>query len=173
MKRLLIYIALTGMVAWMGTLSASAKTKVQKVYLFGFAASFNDSTVYFTDIQEVDSAWVDDRSHFLRERDQYSYQLRDHLAQNFEPNRTCITTFALKRKDIEKKYLKMKERYTREKYAKKHGRFDVKYLTKDDFAYTAVKPTSMDDDEPLTKQERKARKAEAKAKLKARKRGRA
>ena len=35
-----------------------------KVYLYGFAASFNDSTVYFTDIQEVDSAVID-RSGFL------------------------------------------------------------------------------------------------------------
>lgn len=33
---------------------AAASAGNNKVYLYGFAASFNDSTVYFTDIQELD-----------------------------------------------------------------------------------------------------------------------
>lgn len=169
MKRYFLLSALVAILSWMTTETVSAKSKVQKVYIFGFAASFNDSTVYFTDIQEIDSAWVDDKTHFLHDRDQYSYQLRDYLAEKFEPNRTCITTFALSRKDIEKKYVKMKERYTREKFAKKHGRFDVKYLTTADFRYTAVTPTFIDDETPLTKEEQKAQKKAAKEAEKAKK----
>ena len=95
MKRYLLLSTLVAILSWMTTETISAKSKVQKVYLFGFAASFNDSTVYFTDIQEIDSAWVDDKTNFLHDRDQYSYQLRDYLAEKFEPNRTCITTFAI------------------------------------------------------------------------------
>ena len=33
-----------------------------KVYMFGFAASFNDSTVYFTDVQQLEGAWCMRRS---------------------------------------------------------------------------------------------------------------
>ena len=45
------------MVAGSQTLSAQ-NIQVPKAYMFGFVASFNDSTVYFTDIQELDSVWV-------------------------------------------------------------------------------------------------------------------
>ena len=59
--------------------TASAKLVQTKVYMFGMAASFNDSTAYFTDVQEVD-AWINDKGKFLYSRENYSYQLRDYLA---------------------------------------------------------------------------------------------
>ena len=38
------------------SLGMTAKNKtVQKVYLYGFSASFKDSVVYFTDIQELEN----------------------------------------------------------------------------------------------------------------------
>lgn len=163
-------IALLGIMLLLTASTATAKNKVQRVYVFGFAASFNDSTVYFTDIQEIDSAWVNEKTKFLLGRDQYSYQLRDYLAKRFEPDRTCILTYALERKDIEKKYVKMKNRYTKEKYTRKYGQFDVKYITKDDFAYQAVGSEAYGIEEPpMTKAERKALKAKAKQEKKAKK----
>ena len=33
--------------------------KLPKVYMFGFAASFNDTIVHFTEVQAVDSVWMD------------------------------------------------------------------------------------------------------------------
>ena len=42
-----------------GTANVQAQNvKVPHAYMFGFVASFNDSTVYFTNIQKVDSVWV-------------------------------------------------------------------------------------------------------------------
>ena len=39
-----------------GTANVQAQNvKVPHAYMFGFVASFNDSTVYFTNIQKVDS----------------------------------------------------------------------------------------------------------------------
>ena len=170
MKIRFAYMALLGMTAWMAVSTAHAKNEVTKVYMFGFAASFNDSTVYFTDIQEIDSAWINEHNKFLAARDQYAFQLRDYLATRFEPDRTCIITYALKRKNIEKKYVKMKNRYTKEKYTRKSGQFNVKYITKDDFAFKAATPSDYAADEkPLTKAERKALKAKAKQEKKARK----
>lgn len=117
------------------TINASAKLKcVPKLYAFGFAASFNDSTVYFTDIQEIDSAWINDKNDFLVSRDNYSYQLKNYFTSLGLEHRTCIISFALKRKDIEKKYKKMKNKYV------KAGNYDIKSVSTNDFHFTAIKP---------------------------------
>ena len=47
--------------------------------MFGVATSFNDSTLYITEIQEISGAYIDSKTKFLVERDNYSYQLRDYL----------------------------------------------------------------------------------------------
>ena len=49
-------------------------------------------------------------------------------------HRTCIISYALKRKDIEKKYNKMKSKYV------KAGKFSIKYINKNEFQFTAIKP---------------------------------
>lgn len=117
------------------SVNVSAKNKcVQKLYAFGFAASFNDSTVYFTDIQEIDSAWVNEKNEFLVGRDNYSFQLKNHLTNIGLEHRTCVISYAIKRKDIEKKYRKMKEKYV------KAGNFIIKYIENKDFHFTAIKP---------------------------------
>ena len=117
------------------TINASAKLEcVPKLYAFGFAASFNDSTVYFTDIQEIDSAWINDKNDFLVSRDNYSYQLKNYFTSLGLEHRTCIISFALKRKDIEKKYQKMKNKYV------KAGNYDIKSVSTNDFHFTAIKP---------------------------------
>ena len=141
-----------------GSMSAAEKTK--KVYIYGVAISFNDSTVYITDIQELDSAAVTTRAKFLYGRDSYSYQLRDYLkAQGFSTP-SCITSFALKQKDIEKKYIATKKRYG-------GGKFTVKHVTPDNFKYTTIEADA-DETATMTKAERKAAKQKAKADSKAR-----
>jgi hypothetical protein len=118
----------------------SAKEKqVPKIYAFGFSASFNDSIVYFTDIQEIENVWVQEKSNFLASRENYSYQLRDYLASQNQAHRTCIFTYAFDRKHIEKKYVKMKGKYT------KKGDFDVRYITAKDFHFTAVEPIQVEE----------------------------
>ncbi|MBR1400546.1 MAG: hypothetical protein IJ604_04325 [Prevotella sp.] len=129
-----------------------------KIYIFGFSASFNDSIIYFTEIQELDSAWIDDKTNFLLERNNYSYQLRDYLTEKGQPNRTCVTTYALERKDIEKKYIEMKNLYTKEPKGKKgkkkkNRNFDIRLLTLNDFKYEVITPVENENyqDEPKSK----------------------
>lgn len=115
--------------------SASAKVIcVPKLYAFGFSASFNDSIVYFTDIQVIDSAWINDKTKFLISRDNYSYQLKNYFTSIGQEHRTCVISFALTRKEIEKKYKKMKEKYV------KAGNFSIKNVSKNDFHFAAIKP---------------------------------
>lgn len=114
-------------------INSSAKNKrMPKIYVFGIAASFNDSIVHFTNVQEVDSVWVNDKNKFLLNRSDYSYQLKNYLETQGLSRRTCIVSYALKRKDAEKKYMKMRNKYV------KRGSFDIRYIDSKDFKFIPV-----------------------------------
>lgn len=116
-------------------IQVSAKDKgVSKVYMFGFAASFNDSTIYITDIQEIKGAYVAERTKFLVNRDEYSYQLRNYLQGQGNAFPTCITSYAYDRKTIEKKFAKIKKRYI----DKNKGRYIIVNISKEQFTYQPV-----------------------------------
>lgn len=107
-----------------------------KIYMFGFASSFNDSIVYLTDIQTVNAYLVNNRTKFLANREDYSYQLRNYLQSNgLEAFPTCITMFAENEKDATKKYLKLKERYEKSK-----KKYSIKSLKDSQFKYIPVEP---------------------------------
>lgn len=124
--------------------NAAAKEghKPAKVYMFGFAASFNDSTVYFTSVQPVDAYVEDNRTHFLYERDQYAYQLRSYLQTlNRELRPTCVVVYADNEKKAMKKYVKMQARYT----ARTKNHFLVNAITDDQFRFKPIAPYSESD----------------------------
>lgn len=128
-------------VTFTATKTCAKPTVAPKAYMFGFIANFSDSLVYFTDIQTVDSVWYDHKTKFLMDRSTYSNQLRQYFANTLNmPHRTCIVIFALTRKEIEKKYLKLKKQYTG-KYA---NRYDVRTLNENEFHFSPVKPNEED-----------------------------
>ena len=141
-KKRYILLALFTLTLCLG-MTAKNKT-VQKVYMYGFSASFQDSIVYFTDIQELENVSVAERTDFLYSRDSYSNQLRDYLAGKNQPFRTCIVSYAFDRKHIEKKYLKLKSKYT------KKGNFDIRYLKTDEFKFEKVVPAQVQEVTPDT-----------------------
>lgn len=119
------------------TLTLSAKDEHKAIYMFGLSASFNDSTVYFTPIQQVDSAYINPKNGFLTGRSEYSNQLRYYMRGRGVANPTCVTFFSSDRKKIEKKYLKLKEKYAGKKAKKQYF---VRQLENTDFSFQAVKP---------------------------------
>ena len=130
---LLLLVALT-MVC--GSISAR-RQPVPKMYMFGMAASFTDTIVHFTAIQQVDSAWIETKNKFLQDRQAYSYQLRDYLAQHEQmQHRTCMVFYSLKKEKLEKKFQKMLRLYTKSKDGKEH--FDVRHLTPQQFKFYTV-----------------------------------
>lgn len=133
--RIKTYIA-TAMLAAMTAANATAKSEmVPKMYMFGFAASFNDSIVHFTDIIDVDSVWIDSKTKFLMGRAFYSNQLRDYLSSCLMDNRTCVVLFDKKRSKLEKRLLKMRKRYN----SKKNNRgYDVRTIEAADFRFKSV-----------------------------------
>lgn len=154
--------------------AANAKDYEQtKVYMFGFAASFNDSTVYFTEIQAVDDAWVyASHGRFLVNRDDYSYQLRNYLQRQGLEAPTCVTVYALGEKEIEKKYAALRQRYEGKKSKRNYF---VKDLPATAFAYRSVEPDQgmvIVNSSEAEAAARKTAEAEAKAQKKARKKAR-
>ena len=81
------------------------------VYMAGVSASFKDSLVYFTDIQFVDSAFVNGTG-FLVERQQYSEQLNDFFeSTSGEQHRTSFILFNTKKKKLVKEVHKLRLKY--------------------------------------------------------------
>ena len=131
-KQLTLAIA---MMAASATNVQAQNIKVPHAYMFGFVASFNDSTVYFTNIQQVDSVWVTKKKKMLAGRNNYSYQLREFFAQKRNmPNRTCVVVANTNRKKVEKKYIKMKNKYL----VKSKKPYDVRNIADSDFKFSAV-----------------------------------
>lgn len=131
--------------------AAAKKTQVPHVYMFGFSASFQDSVVYVTDIQDLQGAWMDTKTKFLLGRDNYSYQLSNYLTEQGQPNRVCLVFFSTHKNKAEKKYLKMKKKYTappkKTKKDKKKQKsqqqvdtcpYDLRYISTTDFQFTPV-----------------------------------
>ncbi len=132
--------------------------------MFGVSASFNDSVVYITDIQLLDSAWVDEKTGFLLMRNEYSNQLRSFFTAKGQLNRTCLVVFSEDRKKIQKKYEKMKKRYVGGKKKKKaQENFDYRELDVDEFQFQNVAPAVYDEEVTMDKKaQKKAEKARKK-----------
>ncbi|MBR5803918.1 MAG: hypothetical protein IKY31_06255 [Bacteroidaceae bacterium] len=86
--------------------------EVKTVYLFGVAASFNDTIVHITDIQEFQGVGIVNDDGFLIGRSIYSSQLKNYV-ENFKnlPHRTCTIFFSEKKSDLEKTYSKLTQLY--------------------------------------------------------------
>jgi hypothetical protein len=122
---LLLVVALTA-------LGASAKPiKTNRVYMFGFSASFKDSIIYVTDIQNVPGTWVESKNKFLLVRDEYSRQMKDYLEEKLQQEkRVCVVLYYLKKKKAEKEFLKLMKKY-------KKG-YEVRYVNEKDFKFEAI-----------------------------------
>ena len=126
--RILFAVALVFMVC---SAFSFKKGKGEKaVYAFGVAASFNDTVVYFTDIQVLDSVKLD-KGGFLPKRDLYTYQLKNYLEDNqLQQNSTCMIYFSENRKKLEKEATKILNKY------KKNNRMTVSRIDSDKFRFT-------------------------------------
>ena len=150
----------------LASVSLQAKDEMKRVYIFGMATSFNDSTVYFTDIQAVDSAWISGKAHFLVSRENYSYQLHNYLEAAGYKNPTCIVSYATSLSAVKKKWQKLHDRYTLKPKAKKKKsglkadeapRYQIKTVGMESFVFKAVAPDQMES--ASSKPKKDARKA--------------
>ena len=123
------YVRILCAVALVFALCSAFTMKSHKpVYAFGIAASFNDSVVYCTEIQVLDST-VLDKNGFLPKRDLYSYQLKNYLEYDLKkPDYTCMIYFSESKKKLEKEAVKVKAKY-------KKGTMALQTIAPDKFSF--------------------------------------
>lgn len=132
--RLAKYTLLAALLAAASTAGAKEK-RMPTVYMYGFSASFTDSTVYFTNVQAIDSVWMDTKTDFLLGRENYSLQLKNMLAnERGEKNRTCIVVYGTNKTKVEKDLVKLRKKYT----VKAKGHYDVRYIADTEFRFKPV-----------------------------------
>lgn len=137
LKRYIIAAALI-MTALLPTTAKDKGNDSQRVYMFGFAASFNDTIVHFTDIHPVDSVVLNKKTNFLEGRENYSSQLRNYMAQQMQmPHRTCVVFYDTKKVRLQKTLVKMKKLYTPNKLDQP-SRNDVRTISANEFRFKAV-----------------------------------
>lgn len=113
-------------------LLAAHKPHVQKVYMFGFAASFTDSIAYQTDVQTVDSAWLEGKNDFLVDRSLYSLQLQYYVESKLKnTNSICAVFYHKSPRKLQKMWNKVKKRY------EKAEGLELRQIARTDFAFTA------------------------------------
>ena len=104
-------------------LSAFAAPKEKKatseepkcVYMYGVAVNFNDSTVYLTDVQHLDSVVINPDGS-LQNYVGYSLQLKVYLEGTLgETYQTCAVIYSDKKKKLEKRFMNMRKRYQTDK----------------------------------------------------------
>lgn len=84
------------------------KVESVPVYIWGVSMSFSDSTVYFTEIQELDSVVLVNGA--LPHLQYYSYELKDYMSfEENMPGRISVIYFNEKRSKLEKKEQKVKK----------------------------------------------------------------
>ena len=112
-----------------GVKKKESKKKIQtEVYVWGVSLSFSDSIVYFTEIQHVEDAIIEDK--LLPNRHLYAYELKDYMSyEEGMPGRTSFIYFSDKRSKLEKKEQKVKKRFV------EGGEKTVRYLG-DKFKFT-------------------------------------
>ena len=94
------------------------KVKIEeprRVYMFGVAENFNDSTVYLTDVQHLDSITITPEGSLLNHAG-YSLQLKVYLEGTLnELNQTCAVIYSDKKKKLDKRFTKTRKRYEADK----------------------------------------------------------
>lgn len=84
------------------------------VYIFGYGQSFRDSMVYLAPIAILPNSAIDPKTKFLRDRDGYSAQMKQHVESTGTAHATCMVFFFSKKKQAEKKYAKLRKQIQRD-----------------------------------------------------------
>lgn len=108
------YIVLSFCLLGIVSVASASDYKPTKIYMFGFATSLNDSTVFFTDIQAVNAYVENNRTRFLVGRETYAYQLREYIEKATSIVRPmCVVLYADTEKRAIKKYLALQNKLTK------------------------------------------------------------
>ena len=114
------FIGLLGIVL-LSSFAAPKKDKKEKepevvrVYMYGVSIDFNDSLVYMTDVQYLDSMVIN-KDGSIQNYANYSIQMKVYLEGVLgKSNQTCAVIYSDNKKKLEKRFVKMRKRYQADK----------------------------------------------------------
>ena len=113
MKNRFRVTALLAMLLMLATHASLLHAKVEQrpVYICGYAVNFADSAAYVTEIQCIDTAYVESRNGFLMDRNLYSDQLNYFVKKQFGGKHyTCMVLFDKKQARLQKRVERMRKR---------------------------------------------------------------
>lgn len=97
----------------------NAKGKHDKtIYAIAFGTSFNDSTVYLTNVLPLTDGTINAKSKFLDNRAEYTNQFKQYLDSIYPTHHTCAIFYDKNKKRLDKHLIKLRRRYQKEKQAK-------------------------------------------------------
>lgn len=107
------------LIALLGVIHMSAfADEPKRVYLFGVATNFNDSTVYLTEVQHLDSVALNPDGS-LPNYVGYALQLKVHLEGTLdERDQTCAIIYSDKKKGLQKRFSAVRRKYQSSKEKK-------------------------------------------------------
>ncbi len=163
-------IAILSFLLFVQISTCMAKIVIQPGYAFGFAASFSDSIVYITEIQKMDSLFVDSKSGLAIGTENFSSQMKDYLESHLdETNRTCVFFYNTELKKLQKTYKELKKRYE----GTKSTHFIIKLISSKNFYFSCIDLTDQMDTKSKAFEDKKKIKNKSKnKKLEKRKRER-
>ena len=113
-------------------LAAAGVRAQQRVYAFAYATCLKDSVVYVSTMQQIPDAQIG-KDGFLNHRADFGAQFGAYVQQHFDhPNVTSVVVFHKQRKQLEKRYLKMR------KLAQQQQGKRVVEINHSDFRFQAV-----------------------------------
>lgn len=86
------------------------KPVMKSVAMFGYAVSFKDSVVCLTEIQTIDSAWIEPAHNFLLDRSLYSLQLQMYMEQQGHKNAICTIFYDKNPRKLQRMWRKVYKR---------------------------------------------------------------
>lgn len=99
---------LFALVALCAALQVSARDRQQSIYMFAYGTSFNDSTIYLSNVEVVKNATLEQKTNFLNNRLSYSNAFKQFLDVKYSGIHTTAVFFNVKREKLEKMYLKIR-----------------------------------------------------------------
>ena len=152
MKNRFRVTALLAMLLMLATHASLLHAKVEQrpVYICGYAVNFADSAAYVTEIQCIDTAYVESRNGFLMDRNLYSDQLNYFVKKQFGGKHyTCMVLFDKKQARLQKRVAKMRKRQENDPSVRLHtiAAADFRFIGEQ---YIDTSVTMIDEEEAAT-----------------------
>ena len=86
------------------------------VYMVGICMSLVDSVIFITDMHQVDNVTIENKTHFLMDRQLYSLQLKQFVQSHYKGGPYIPAVYSsTSRKKMERRYLSLHKRYVKSK----------------------------------------------------------